>query len=276
MFRLGNFSIDEIIQGAAESFGGDLLYTLDQLSSASIEITSDSTEITDKKGNVVRTIYKSKKGTFNATNAFLHPQIMNAASGSDIETASASHKIVMPKIQIIAAGASVTLDAGIDDTTLQVIGIFGGGANSEPLVKATGTTPAAGEYAYDGTTKKITLPAGGEDLPINYLVKYDREVSDGIKLVNTADKFPATVQLTLYCSYVDPCDDTLKACYVVLPSFQASPETTLSLSADEQEMDFNGTIQVDYCATSPALYYIYFPAENAVKSGVAGDDAISA
>ena len=81
MFRLGNFNIDEIIQGAAEDFSGNLLYTLDQLSSASIEISSESQDITDKNGNIVRTIYKSKQGTFNATNAFLHPQIMNAASG---------------------------------------------------------------------------------------------------------------------------------------------------------------------------------------------------
>ena len=72
MFRLGNFNIDEIIQGAAEDFSGNLLYTLDQLSSASIEISSESQDITDKNGNIVRTIYKSKQGTFTATNAFLH------------------------------------------------------------------------------------------------------------------------------------------------------------------------------------------------------------
>ena len=270
MFRLGNFNIDEIIQGAAEDFSGNLLYTLDQLSSASIEISSESQDITDKNGNVVRTIYKSKQGTFNATNAFLHPQIMNAASGSDIEQASASHSVVMPRFQLLKAGATVTLDANIDDTTLKVIGIFGNGANSEALTK--GTTASGSEYAYDDTTKKIEVPAAGDDAPVLYLVKYDRTVEDGIKLTNTADKFPKTISLTLYCSYVDPCDDTLKACYVVLPSFQPSPETTISLSSDEQEMDFNGNIQVDYCGGDKLLYAIYFPDEEAVKSGISGDD----
>ena len=109
MFRLGNFNIDEIIQGAAEDFSGNLLYTLDQLSSASIEISSESQDITDKNGNIVRTIYKSKQGTFTATNAFLHPQIMNAASGSDIEQATATHPVVMPRFQLLKAGATVTL-----------------------------------------------------------------------------------------------------------------------------------------------------------------------
>jgi len=269
MFRLGNFTIDEIIQGAAEDFDGNLLYTLDQLSSASIEISSESQDITDKRGNLVRTIYKSKTGTFNATNAFLHPQIMNAASGSEIETATDVHPVVMPRFQLLKAGAEVTLDAGIDDTTLQVIGIFGNGANSAALTK--GSTAEGSEYAYDETTKKITVPAAGEDAPVLYLVKYDRTVEEGLKLVNTANDFPNTITLTLYCSYVDPCDDTLKACYVVIPSFQPSPETTISLNSDEQEMDFNGNIQIDYCGGDKLLYAIYFPDEIAVKSGVSGD-----
>jgi len=52
-FRLGNFSIDEILEGVAENFEGQILYSLDQLTNASIEITSESTDITDKKGKTL-------------------------------------------------------------------------------------------------------------------------------------------------------------------------------------------------------------------------------
>ena len=48
-----NFSIDEILQGVAENFEGEILYSLDQLQSASIEITSESTDIVDKKGKTL-------------------------------------------------------------------------------------------------------------------------------------------------------------------------------------------------------------------------------
>lgn len=272
MFSLGSFSIDEIIYGVAESFQGELLYSLDQLSDASIEISSESSEVTDKRGNVIRTIYKSKTGTFNATNALLHPQIMNAASGSAIERATADNTIVMPKIQVIAAGATVALDATVDANTISVIGLFGSGANSDALTLGSGSSASfsgnTGTYLYNTSDKEITLPAGGTDKPVSYLVKYDRTVADGIKLSNSANSFPDTVKLSLYCSYVDPCDGTLKACYVVLPSFQASPETTISLNADETEMDFSGNLQLDYCSADKALYYIYFPSENAVKTAI--------
>ena len=250
-FRLGNFSIDEILQGVAENFEGEILYSLDQLQSASIEITSESTDIVDKKGNVVRTIYKSKQGTFSATNAFLHPQIMNAASGSTIQKAGAgADAIDAPKIVILPAGTADYALTGIKaDTLPEVIGIFGAGANSQRLTKATGSTPSfsgdTGTYVFDATDGTISVPAAASDAPLNYLVKYERSMTSGYKLSNTVDAFPPTVALTLYCSYVDPCDDDLKPLYVVLPSFQASPETTISLSSDEQTMDFNGSIQVN-------------------------------
>lgn len=276
-FVLGNFSIDEIIEATAENFDGDLLYTLDQLSQASIEISSESTDITDKNGNVVRTIYANKTGTFNAQNAFLHPQIINATTGARIVTASATAPITKaPKIELLGAGLTdYVLDATIDADSLQVIGIYGNGANSGAMTAdssaAFDTTTNTGTYTYDSSTRKISVPAAGTGAPVNYLIKYDRSYTAGIKITNSVKAFPDTVKLTLYCSYVDPCDDSLKALYVVLPSFQASPETTLQLQRGEQTMDFNGNIQTAYCATEQTLYIIYIPDERAVKTGIVTD-----
>lgn len=265
-FMLGNHAIDEVLYGVAHSFDGDLLYTMDQLSSAEISITAKSSEITDKKGNVVRTVYRSKAGEFSATNAFLHPQIMNAASGSSIEVASNSNKIVMPKINIIPASenASKLSKADLSDAiegTIKIMGLFGNGANDVPMT----------EDQMDGvidSNKIFTAPVGGTDKPVEYMITYQREASGGIKLSNDANKFPDTVKLTLLCSYVNPCSDVLKPCYVVLPSFMASPETTISLDAENQEIDFNGTLNVDYCSAVKALYYIYYPDDEKVISGV--------
>lgn len=267
-FKLGNFNIDEILYGTAQNFKDELLYTLDQLSSASIEISAESTDITDKKGNVVRTVYTSKTGTLNATNAFLHPALMNAASGSEIEVATTDAPIEMPKIVIVPAGGSVQLEDVVDGT-VKVIGLFGNGANGKALTQNTSADYEAGTFGY--ATGKLTVPAAGEDMPIQYLVKYQRKVKSGIKLVNTADKFPNTVRLTLFCSLIDPCDDNLRACYVYIPSFMADPSVTISLDRETQEMDFNGTLQMDYCGTEKNLYFIYFPDEDAVVTGTVAD-----
>jgi len=274
-FILGNHTIDEILQAVATDFAqSTIYYTVDQLSNATITISSDPREITDKNGNVVRRIYKSKNGEFASTNAFLHPAIMNAGSGSTIESATSTKKIDMPKVVIAAPGAEIT-DETADTDTIKVIGIYGNGANSEALTKTTDTA-SFDTLKFQVVGSKITLPAtgttAGVDYPVSYLVMYTREVESGIKLTNTADKFPDAVTLTLYVSYVDPCSETLKPAYVVIPNFMADPSITLNLSSENQETDFNGTLQVDYCSGSKVLYYIYYPDEEIVETVVTEEE----
>ena len=265
-FKLGNFNIDEVLFGIARDFDDTLLYTMDQLSSAQIEVSAESTDITDKKGNVVRTIYTSKTATLSATNAFLHPQIMNASSGSSILEASNEAPIQMPFVATVTAGTGYALPANYVTTTLQVVGLFGNGANG-----STYGYSDLGEYiSASGGVDTLTMPAAsGEDTPNSYVIYLERSVKTGIRLVNDAYTFPNAIQLTLYCSYVDPCDDELKPCYVYLPNFTPDPNVTISLDRETQEMDYNGNINVDFCSTDRVLYYIYFPGDESVKSGVA-------
>lgn len=286
MFVLGNHTIDEILEAVATDFAStEIYYTVDQLQNASIEITSDPREITDKNGNIVRRIYKSKNGEFTSTNAFLHPAVMNAASGSEIEQASSTNAIDAPKIVILGAGESVDVTSAVEGS-IKVIGIYGNGANSGKITKGTGSAafaPATGTGTYVVATADevdtLTVPAipaatdipegyTKSDYPVNYLVMFKRPMTSGIKLTNTADKFPSAVTLTLYASYVDPCEENLKPMYIVIPNFMANPAMTINLSSENQEVDFNGTLQVDYCSGTKVLYYIYYPDEEIVESGV--------
>ena len=275
MFKLGNHVFDELILGVMSDFNqSSIWYTLDQLSSASIAITSDPKEIRDKNNNLVRKIYKSKDGEFNSTNAMLHPAVLNAASGSEIERASSTNPIDMPKMAVVTPGTVVT-DETADFDTIKVIGIYGNGANSDPLTVGTTASFDDLKFAVDETAHTITVPATGTtqdvDYPVNYLVFYTRSVESGIKLTNRADKFPDAGCFTMQASYVDPCTESLRAAYIVAPNFMPDPAMTINFDSDNQEVDFNGTLQVDYCGGSKVLYYIYYPDENIVVSGVVDD-----
>ena len=260
-FRLGNIAIDEILYGVIQNFDDEIVGVLDQLSAATIEISSDPREIVDKNGNVVRTIYKSKTGTFNATNAFLHPVSMNAQSGSEIVTGIIDD---MPRVEIVPAGASISV-ADAKEGTIRVVGLCGNGAN----VLFTSTEV----LGFVNDNNEFTAPESeGKDSPVKYVVKYERE-ANGVKLVNTADSFPSTSKLTLYCSYVDLCEEDLRPCYVYIASFMADPNMSISLDSEAQEMDFNGTLQVDYCSGEKLLYAIYFPEDDSIKTGVIEPEA---
>ncbi len=266
-FTLGNHYIDEILYGVGE-VNDKLSYVLDQLSDASIEISADSTDITDKKGNIIRTTYRTKTGTFTATNALFHPAVLNAQSGNEINYATATNIIKMPKIYVDEAGATVPI-GNYETGSLQVIGLYGNGANSQPMtaeeIEGALTTVTVG----NNTVAAINLPAGGEGLPIQYLIKFERNVSSGAQITNDTTTIAPLNKLTLFCAMGDPCKDDLRPCYVVIPRFAPDPSMTLSLSADETTVDFSGNLNVDYCSGTQALYYIYYPEEALVLSGVA-------
>lgn len=266
-FNLGNFAVKEIIYGVAQNFENELLYTLDQLTSASIEITSDPIEIKDKNGNVIRTIYQSKSGSFTASSALLSPALLNAQSGVDMEIASASAAVEMPFVTIVSAGT--TIDAADAKTgTIHVMGLYNNGANGKVLTQGTSAVVDV-SFAYDTSAKTITVPANADGAPTKYLVKYDRDAESGYKLTNTASQFPDTIHLTLYVAIVDPCEDAYRAAYVYIPSFQPDPSVTINLDAESTETDYKGNLQIDYCdSVDKVLYYIYFPDEDAVTTVV--------
>lgn len=263
-FKLGNHYIDEILYGVGQNSDDDLLFALDQLQSAQIEVSADSTDIVDKKGNIIRTTYRTKTGTFSATNALLHIAALNAQSGSDITYAAVGRAIQMPAIYVIDAGATLDVSAA-KSGTIRVIGLFGNGANDVPM----SAEDIASATQTVSNVSTFTAPAAGTNLPIQYLVKFERDVTSGAMLTNSTKDMPGLVKLTLFCAYGDPCEDDLRPCYVVIPRFSADPSMTISLDAETQEVDFSGNLNVDYCAGTQALYYIYYPDEDLVLSGTA-------
>ena len=269
-FTLGNFAIKEILYGVAHNFSGQILYTLDQLTSASIEITSDPTEITDKNGNVIRSIYQSKSGTFSSQSALLSPALMNAGSGSEIVEATATNAIEMPKFLVVNPGTTVDVSDAVAGS-VQVLGVFNNGANGKRLIPSTSADYSVGTYEEDTRNNTIIVPPAVSPTVLEgadkYFITYKRNATSGMMLANYSNIFPDTVHFTLYAAIMDPCEDTYRAAYIYIPSFQPDPSVTISLDVENQEVDFNGNINVDFCGQDKALYFIYFPDEEAVVTG---------
>lgn len=255
-FKLGDVIIDRIQYGLAEDFNGNPLYVLSQLTEATINISAESKEAKDKDGTLVKKFWRGKTGTFEAKNAMLNLHVVGSSSGADPLFASSSNAIVMPKIVTVNAGSTITL-TGYEEGTVTVNAYGANGSMGTSYTK--GTSASATEFALtsDG---KLTPPTDTNEE--RYIVKYNRRVDNGIAVYNKADQFPGTVKLTLKALCVDPCEaDTLRACYIVLPSFQVSPEVSMNLQTDSQ-LDYKGDLQVAYCSLDKTLYEFYMAAED--------------
>lgn len=253
-FRLGEKLYKEILYGYAEDLStGDPQYVLTQLSDASVEITAESTEVNDKNGNLVKKMWKSKAGTFSATNAFVNTNILAASAGSAPIFASTENKVVMPKMLHVKAGTVVDI-AGYVEGSVKVAEYYGDGSIGK--VFKLGATANETDFAIASETKKLTLPtAAGVDM---YFIKYLRESETGVKVQNKADEFPSSVRFIIKATYYNPCKkNELKADYIEFPSFQVSPEVTFPINADSATMDFKGDLEIDYCGSDKVLYNTY-------------------
>ena len=191
----------------------------------------------------------------------LNFNILGEQSGSGKILATNAVPITMPKIVRIGVGDTLAM-AGYVTDTVKVYGIGTNGSLGKEYTK--GTTASATQFAVGTTSGGVaTLTAPTSDAEDQlFIVKYDRNVTEGVKVYNSADKFPGTIKFTLRVLGIDPCSaDTVRSMYVEFPSFQVSPEVDVSLTTDAG-INFNGTLQVDYCSTDKSLYNIYFAPED--------------
>ena len=265
-FVLGNHTIDDILTIVSQNISTKgINWVADEITNGTIEVSAESTDITDRKGNVVRTKYRSKSGTFTCTSAFLHPAIMNAQSGSDLMVASETSPIAdVPEMVTVDAGQTVDVSTA-KEGTIKVIGLFGNGANDKALTDAEVLALISG-----GT---LTTPAAGEDKPTRYFVTFDRDITSGIAMTNSAETFPKAQILTMACAYTDPCGEA-RPCFVRIPRFVPDPSVSISFDAENQEIELAGAMNIEYCSSAKQLYTIYYPDEELVVSGDS-DDGIS-
>lgn len=253
-FKLGDLIVDRISMGYAEKFDGTPLYVLTQLSDASIEISAESRDAVDKDGTLIKRFWNAKTGEFTATNAMINLNVLAAQSGNDAKMAgTGANAITMPRIIVVKSGSTATLTGYAAGNAIRVNALGTNGAMGKAYT--AGASASATEYVISGTT--FTPPTDSGET--QYVVKYDRSVTEGVEILNSADKFPQTCKLTLKALVVDPCEsDTLRSAYIVLPSFQPSPETTIALNSDNPTLDFNGSLQVSYCSADKELYKIFY------------------
>lgn len=259
-FTFGPIVIDRILQAVAEDFSGNLLYRLTQLQDATIDTTSETKDATDNQGVLIKRFYTNKSVEFTATNTMLDLDVLGVTTGSGKQVASSKTPIEMPRMMVVDnSNPTVTLPETPVAGTAKVCAINTNGT--------LGTQYTAGSSASDtafllaGTT--LTLPT--DSGATQFLIKYDYKSNTGVKVAQDADKFPSTIKLTLSVLCVDPCSaDTLRHAYIIFPSFQVSPDTSVSLTTDSA-FEFKGAAQVDYCSPNKNLYYIVMSESDLVE-----------
>ena len=279
MFALGNLIVDHIAEAVALNDNKQVLYTITQLNTATVDTTADSTDTVDKYGNLVKRIYRAKSCTFTATNAMLDVNVIAGQSGENAKQIAdpslSGSSFEAPKITITSlvktydgdSLTGVTLKDAIDlsdmvQGTLSVTGLDVNNAKVESYpINATSTSAGAKAYGISSANKLIPPTAPSDEVK-RIMVVYTRTVTTGLKVVNSATDFAQTVDLILKAMAFDPCEPgTLRALYIEFPSFQPSPQVSFDLAADST-FDYSGDAQVAYCDDEKAMYILTWADED--------------
>ncbi len=236
-FKIDDIIVDRIQVAYAETTSGAPLFTLTQLSDATLEVSAESTDSVDKNGTLIKRFWRGKSGTFTATNAMLNLNVIAQMSGTSKQVASAQNTFSnVPGLKIVKISGTDTLD-GYVDGTIKVNYLYNNGT--------MGDTVETNNYTIVASTGAFTAPAEAPTPDIDrVIIRYNRNATSGIAVKNSADKFPETIRLILKVLIVDPCDASqLRSAIIDIPSFQPSPELSMSLTTDAT-IDFSGDLQV--------------------------------
>lgn len=259
-FVLNNMIFDRTVGATVSEKNGTVKAWLSQLSNISFNVSADPIEITDAMGNVVYRKYNAKNLEISATNAFISTDIIALTSGTDMLYATEEVPLRFPKIEEIKVGTA-TLDVpGFVEGTMEVYGLTASGALSAEVFSLTAEDEA---HQFSIAEEVLTLPTYTDETIIKYLVKYTRDVKSGMMAKNYGDKFSTTKELVFKCLAVDPCDQKLRAAYIVVESASISPDVELAIANGESNtIDFSAQALLDMCATDKTLFYVAFAEED--------------
>ena len=156
----------------------------------------------------------------------LNLNVMAQMSGTSKQVATTEAPFAaVPGVTIVKISGKATL-TGYVDGSIKVNYLYNNGTMGE--------TVDTSNYTIVASSGEFTAPAEAPSNDVDrVIVRYNRKATSGVGIKNSADKFPQTIHLILKVLIVDPCDASqLRSAIVDIPSFQPSPEVSISFSTD--------------------------------------------
>lgn len=231
-------------------------FLLDELRSATISATEDTTDITGKGDRVLKQIKKNKGVTVSGESALISGGLLAAQTGSEQETGTVT--VRMTEIVTVENTTSITTSekakgaVGHEILDLCIVTDNGGlGKKYEQKDEVS-----AGAFTYNPSTKTLTLPTDSTNIKVGTKIAifYDFD-TEGSSVKDMSDVFGKTLYLVIDALATDVCDNEYK-CQFVIPRAQFSGEFEIEMGGDQTIQNFEATTLVDTCAgtTSGELF----------------------
>ncbi|WP_369297169.1 hypothetical protein [uncultured Neglectibacter sp.] len=232
--------------------GGEQKFVLDELQNATISNTQETTPLTGKGGRTLSNLKKNKAVKVSGANGMVSLALMAANTGTEGATKETTVKIA--DYLAVSGTEATTRYAAVGTAGNEIGTVFVKNPNGTQKKKLTqAATAAAGKFAYDPTTKKITFAEGDIAEGDEIVCWYDRKVTGDV-VSNVSDQYSEKLELYVDATAEDKCHNEYHVQFY-LPYVDFSGNFDLTMGTEQTVHNFEGTSLASACGRGGTKFW---------------------
>ncbi len=255
-FVFEDMLIDRVLEIVFRNSQGEVLGGLNQVSSFSMNQTSETKDKTDAQGVLIKRFFTAKNVEISGESALPSLSLIAMINGTKKDVATEDKPLLLPSIEKYAKSASPVTLKFVPEGAISVVGLTNSGVPDPTLNYELDTVAGAGKFA-------VSTGEGGEcivDLPTDatdYVqITYKYLAKSAVAVTDKSTGFPATCNMLVKVLACEACDtENMRLVYIEVPAYQMSPDMDWTVDT-ESGLAFSGTAQIDYCGGEQALFTV--------------------
>ena len=243
---------------------GAYLFTLDELQNATIAQSQEKTDITGKQGRKLATLKRNKAVTISGTNGIVSHGLLELQTGANFENKATevmwTDYITVPTTVADAA----TAYKAIGTSGAEIIALYkknSDGTLGTQLTQAA--EAAAGKFAYNPSTKKLTFHESDNITAGTELVAYYKRKITADTLADLSDKYSGKCVLYIDALAEDRCANVYRL-QIHVPKADFDGEFSLEIGDNQTVHEFNADALGGACGAGTVFFnYTLFGANTA-------------
>lgn len=239
---------------------GNYKFTLDELQTASLAQSQESTEITGKAGRKLATLKRNKAVTVSGTNGLVSGGLLEMQTGGKFENKAT--EVLWTDYLTVKSSAANTQWKAVGTTGAEIEALYvrnADGTLGAELEQAA--TAAAGKFTYDPSTKALgfhTDVADGSEVVVYYKRKITADV-----LENESDNYSGKGVLYIDALGEDKCANVYRIQFFI-PKADFSGEFSFEMGDNQTVHAFEAEALAGACGAGGQLWtYTIFGANTA-------------
>lgn len=262
---INSIAIKQIIGAWAFTADKQIAWMCSQVENLQISQSGDQIAKTDSNGSTIFTVDRNKSCQITFDSSVLDLSLIAALNGTERVDASNDKKIKVPHIErkTLTATDITNKYVTLSKTPIAVNGTYTISFHTlttdrslDTNYEAVSGAATATKFYYDSAQKRLYFPTALTAGTIIEII-YEYEATAGVKVTNSADKFPDAAEVRFLAIATDLCsqNSTAKALWITAKNAKPATGNTIGFNLDDT-ISVTLDLAYSYCDDDKSFYEI--------------------